>query len=191
MPKILVVDDDLAVLTTIGMGLRKAGYRVLQVDSGQLALSVCKHEKPDLAILDMVMPGIHGLELAQLLKTHTSTPFIFLSAHGDEALVKAAIAAGALGYLVKPMEISHIVPAIEEALKRSDESLHLRPGNANLDEAAFASTIDRAVNCIMERHHLPRAEAFELLRENARHHSGGIESLSILLLSDADVRLVQ
>ena len=90
MPKILVVDDDLAVLATISLGLRRAGYHVFQVDSGLPAIQICRREKPDLAILDMNLPDITGLQVAQTIHSETSTPFIFLSAHSDEGLVKAA-----------------------------------------------------------------------------------------------------
>jgi DNA-binding response OmpR family regulator len=191
MPKILVVDDDLSILATIGMGLRKAGYQVIQVDTPQLVLSVCKNEKPDLAILDMVMPGVDGLELGRLLKSETTTPFIFLSGHGEEDLIKSAVSVGALGYLIKPIRISHIVPMIEEALKRTDESPEVQSGNASLDDTNIDSTIDQAINCLMQRDRLSRAEAYDLLREHARQHPDGIEALAKLLISDPEVRLVQ
>jgi DNA-binding response OmpR family regulator len=179
MPKILVVDDDLAVLTVVAHGLRQAGYQVVQVDNSVLALNICKHEQPDLAILDMVMPGMGGLELASLLKNETSTPFIFLSSYGDDSLVRSAIEVGALGYLVKPVEVSRIVPAIEAALSRADRQEPLRTGNADLDDVARSSrNIDLAMSFIMQSRGLDRAEAFEWLREEARSHPGGIEELA-------------
>lgn len=190
MPKILIVDDDLAVLATIGLGLRKAGYLVLQVDSGLLALQICRREKPDLAILDMNMPDITGLQLAESLKAETATPFIFLSAYGDDTLVKAAVEAGALGYLIKPVEVSRIVPAIEVALKRADELVQLRLGNANLGEELLSNReTDIAVGLIMERHQLDRAQAFDVLRMNARGLDGGISGLAQRLVNGEKVSL--
>ena len=190
MPKILVVDDDLAILATISLGLRKAGYQVLQVDSGKPALRICKHEKPDLAILDMIMPDMSGLEVARLLQGETATPFIFLSAHSDDSLVKAAVEAGALGYLLKPVEISRIVPAIEVALKRADELEQLRLNNANLGDVSLSSSeTDMAVGLLMERHQLDRAAAFDTLRANARGHPGGIAALAQRLVSGEKVSL--
>lgn len=190
MPKILIVDDDLAVLATISLGLRKAGYQVLQVDSGHPAIQICKLERPDLAILDMVMPGMTGLEVAQAIKAETTTPFIFLSSHSDDDLVKAAVQAGALGYLIKPMEISRIVPAVEVALKRADELEQLRLSNANLGEAALLpSATEMAVALLMERHRLDRAAAFEMLRANARSFPGGIASLAQRLVDGEQITL--
>jgi two-component system, response regulator PdtaR len=190
MPKILVVDDDLAILATISLGLRRAGYQVLQVDSGVPAIRICRHEKPDLAILDMNLPDMSGLQVAEALRKETSTPFIFLSAHSGDDLVKAAVAAGALGYLVKPVEVARIVPAIEVALKRADELEQLRLGNANLGEASLLNRdTDMAVGLIMERHQLDRAAAFDLLRASARGHSGGIADLAKRLVDGEKVAL--
>lgn len=190
MPKILVVDDDLAVLATISLGLRRAGYHVFQVDSGMPAIQICRREKPDLAILDMNLPDITGLQVAQTLHSETSTPFIFLSAHSDEGLVRAAVEGGALGYLVKPVEVARIVPAIEVALKRADEIVQLRLGNANLgDESMLHRETDMAVGLIMERHQLDRAAAFDVLRANARGHPGGIVGLAQRLIEGEKITL--
>ena len=190
MPKILVVDDDLAVLATISLGLRRAGYHVFQVDSGMPAIQICRREKPDLAILDMNLPDITGLQVAQTLHSETSTPFIFLSAHSDERLVRAAVEVGALGYLVKPVEVARIVPAIEVALKRADEIVQLRLGNANLgDESMLHRETDMAVGLIMERHQLDRAAAFDVLRANARGHPGGIVGLAQRLIEGEKITL--
>ena len=190
MPKILVVDDDLAVLATISLGLRRAGYHVFQVDSGLPAIQICRREKPDLAILDMNLPDITGLQVAQTIKSETSTPFIFLSAHSDEGLVKAAVEVGALGYLVKPVEVARIVPAIEVALKRADEIVQLRLGNANLgDESMLNRETDMAVGLIMERHQLDRAAAFDVLRANARGHPDGIAGLAQRLIEGEKITL--
>jgi len=146
MQKILVVDDDLVVLATISMGLRQAGYQVLQVDSGELAVQICKREAPELAILDIRMPGMSGFEVAEILRKKSKTPFIFLSAYSDEESVKSAKELGALGYLVKPVEIKHLVPAIEVALARAEQLAKLEDANANLAVAMETSReIDVAI----------------------------------------------
>lgn len=169
MSKILVVDDDLVVLATVGLGLRQAGYQVLQVDSGELVIQICRREKPDLAILDMRMPGMSGIEVAEVLRKETQVPFIFLSAFSDEEIVRAAAETGALGYLVKPIEISRLVPAIEVALARAEEFGKLEQDKANLAEALERNRdIDVAIGLVMQRHHLDRAAAFESLRSYAR-----------------------
>jgi response regulator NasT len=171
MSKILVVDDDLVVLATVSLGLREAGYHVLQVDSGELAIQVCRREKPDLAILDMRMPGMSGIDVGRVLKKEIGIPFIFLSAFSDKDTIDAAAETGALGYLVKPLEISRIVPAIEMALARAEDMATLEKGHSNLSTAlGHNREIDIAVGLAMARHHLNRTDAFEALRTYARSH---------------------
>lgn len=169
MTNILVVDDDLVILATLSMGLQRAGYRVLQADNGQAALQLDRTVRPDLAILDMRMPGMSGLDVAKAISETTRTPFIFLSAFNDDAIVREAVEAGALGYLVKPVEIARIVPSIEVALARADELSALEKQKANLAEALDSSReIDVAIGLLMERKRIDRAGAFGLMRSYAR-----------------------
>ena len=169
MKKILVVDDDLVVLATLSMGLKQAGYQVYQASDGATAIQTEHNESPDLAILDMRMPGMNGLEVAKVFREQGRTPFIFLSAFNDDEVVRAAAEAGALGYLVKPVEISRIVPAIEVAMVRHDELSKVTNNSLNLmDSLNKNREIDVAIGLIMERHGLDRAGAFEAIREYAR-----------------------
>jgi response regulator NasT len=169
MKKILVVDDDLVVLATLSMGLKQAGYQVFQVGDGAAAIQVELLENPDLAILDMRMPGMSGLDVAKVLHERGRTPFIFLSAFNDDEIVKAAAESGALGYLVKPIEISRIVPAIEVAMVRHDELSKVTNNSINLmDSLNKNREIDVAIGLLMERYAIDRASAFDAMREYAR-----------------------
>ena len=82
--------------------------------------------EPDMALLDITMPGMTGLELAKHLKTHTTVPFMFLSAIGDSESSKEAAAYGAVGYLVKPVDAERLMPAFEAGLARADDIRQLR-----------------------------------------------------------------
>ncbi|OGV78057.1 MAG: hypothetical protein A3I83_08180 [Methylotenera sp. RIFCSPLOWO2_02_FULL_45_14] len=190
MQKILVVDDDLVVLATISMGLRQAGYQVLQVDSGELAVQICKRENPDLAILDIRMPGMSGFEVAEVLRRVSKTPFIFLSAYSDEESVQSAKELGALGYLVKPVEIRRLVPAIEIALARAEDMEKLEDINSNLVVAMEGSReIDVAIGIIMQCHRLSRADAFKTLRTYARSQRVKINAVAQRVISGEDILL--
>ena len=103
MAKILVADDDRVVLLTLAEGLREAGFEVIEARDGLQALALCRSEAPDLALLDIRMPGLDGLELARRLRDETRVPFLFFSAYGDEEFVRRAVEIGALGYLIKPL----------------------------------------------------------------------------------------
>jgi response regulator NasT len=169
MRKILLVDDDRLVLATLSSGLEQAGYAVQACVNAEEARRVLGVELPDIAVLDVRMPGQSGLELAKHLLEHTGVPFIFLTAYCEEDVVQQAIGHGALGYLVKPVDVSQLVPAIEAALARSEELSRLRNTEQQLQTALNESReVSMAVGLIMERRRLNRQQAFETLRMAAR-----------------------
>jgi DNA-binding response OmpR family regulator len=137
--KILLADDDRLIRSTLAMGLRAAGYEVLEAGDGDRALQMCKESPPDLAILDVRMPGLSGIELARRLRAETNIPFLFLSAYGDDDTVERAVAEGALGYLVKPLGMSSMLPPVKAALARAAELKKLRGIEENFDTALHSS----------------------------------------------------
>lgn len=167
---ILIADDELLILATLGIGLRDAGYDVLEAASGEEAVAMCKQYIPDLAILDVCMPpGMNGIVAAREIRKSTDVPVLFLSAYGDDKTVQRAVEEGALGYLVKPVDVPKITPSIEAALVRSREIKKLKDAELNLN-IALQSGRDRsvAIGMIMERYKLSETEAFESLRSLAR-----------------------
>lgn len=167
---ILIADDELLILATLGIGLRDAGYDVLEAASGEEAVAMCKQYIPDLAILDVCMPpGMNGIAAAREIRKSTDVPVLFLSAYGDDKTVQRAVEEGALGYLVKPVDVPKITPSIEAALVRSREIKKLKDAELNLN-IALQSGRDRsvAIGMIMERYKLSETEAFESLRSLAR-----------------------
>jgi DNA-binding response OmpR family regulator len=117
--KILIADDDRVVLFTLAEGLREADFDVLEARDGLQALDLCRSEAPALALLDIRMPGLDGLELARRLREETEVPFLFFSAYSDEAFVRRAVESGALGYLLKPLNVPALLPMVRTALARS------------------------------------------------------------------------
>ena len=114
--KILVVDDDRLVLATVTHGLAKAGYEIIDADNGDDAILLARQHRPDLALLDIRMEGMSGFDVAAYLRQSLQTPFMFLSAFADDDTVAQVKALGAVAYLVKPLDISQIVPTVEAAL---------------------------------------------------------------------------
>lgn len=166
---LLLVDDDGLVLATMGRELRESGYDVLVADDGEKGLALAaRTPPPDLAILDIRMPGISGIELAALLRQN-GIASIFLTAYDDRTYVEQAIAEGALGYLVKPIDVGRIIPTIETALHRSAELERLREKARRLGSALeTGNSVNVAVGMLMEHYRLERSEAYELLRRKAR-----------------------
>lgn len=120
MPCVLVVDDDRLTLLIAEAGLRKAGYRYMQAEQPQDALRMIASRPPDLVVLDISMPQMSGMEMARYLRS-ADIPFVFLTAHDEEEIVAQAVEAGAIGYLVKPVDISCIVSEVRSALERTAE----------------------------------------------------------------------
>lgn len=185
---ILVVDDDRLVLASLARSLRAAGYRVTEAASGENALALAEKTDPDLALLDMRMPGLSGLDVAARLAASHGVPFMFLSAYGDEEVVAQAAQNGALGYLVKPLDVLQIIPSIEAALARAAEIRALRENEAKLELSLESGReISTAVGVLMERRGLDREEAFETLREYARSQRRKLREVAAEIVQAAEV----
>lgn len=189
MKSVLIVDDDRVILNLLAEGLRNLNYRVTTAITGEDAQQLAVTQTFDLAVLDIRMPGISGLELARLFRTHGGPPFVFLSAFGDEAVVQEAALAGALGYLVKPVDIRQIVPLIESASARGREIEQLREAAAHLEKALSSEQKTRtAVGVLMLDKGLDREAAFELLRSQARSQRRRIGELAEEVIVAAEAR---
>jgi AmiR/NasT family two-component response regulator len=186
-PHILVVDDDRLVLAALCDGLRSAGYRVTGSASSHDALGIAERDVPDLALLDVRMPGMDGIELGRKLREQRGVPFLYLSAYGERNIVRQAVEEGALGYLVKPLDIQQIVPSIEAALTRAGEIGKLRQSEEQLTTALSGNReISMAVGLLMMRDRMNRDQAFDTLRGNARAQRRPIGDVAKELLSSAE-----
>ena len=167
--RILVVDDDRLVLATVVHGLAQAGYEVIDADNGDDAILLAREHRPQLALLDIRMEGKSGFDVAQTLRDAYRIPFIFLSAFSDEATIAQVQALGALAYLVKPLEVGQIVPAVQAAFARLSVVEPVGQ-KAVVDAVAdvLADPVPLAVGVLMHRHSLPRAEALRRLQRMAQ-----------------------
>ena len=169
MASILIVDDDRLILTGLANGLDERGYVVHKAATGEEAVALADTARPDLILMDIRLPGISGIEAARLIRDKVNVPVIFLTAIDDEEVVRVAIALGSINYLVKPITISQLVPAIENALARSRDISKLRSSEEHLSTALRQSRdISVAIGMLMERHNATAEEAFEMLRSHAR-----------------------
>ena len=167
--KILVVDDDRLVLATLSHGLSQAGYEVIDADNGDDAILLAREHKPELALLDIRMEGKSGFDVAAYLREYCQIPFMFLSAFSDDATVVQVKALGAVAYLVKPLDIRQIVPAVEAAFahmhSRSAEMPPAPPAARVADPMALP--VAMAVGVLMHRYSLHRGAALERLERLA------------------------
>jgi DNA-binding response OmpR family regulator len=116
-PLVLVADDDKDILQLLRLRLELLGYGVVQAANGVEALELAREEKPALAILDVMMPGLDGLEVARQLRAANSRiPIILLTARIQESDVSAGLDAGADAYLGKPFDVTDLRNKVEELL---------------------------------------------------------------------------
>jgi len=181
-PLVLVVDDDRLVLATLCAGLRQAGIEIIEADNGDEAILLARRHKPQLAILDMRMQGKSGMDVARYLSANTRTGFMFLSAFNDAETIAEAQRMGALGYLVKPLDVKQIVPAVRAALARTEQD---RPApTAGIARGARDEQV--AVGILMERLRLDYDRALDALHGQARLEGASVEALATSMVEAAN-----
>ena len=168
---VLIVDDDALLREYLAEVLQHAGHDTLGAGTAAEALRTIEERGDGIALvlLDIEMPGMSGLALARLLREETTIPFMFLSASDDAETARAAADAGAVGYLVKPVDGAQLLPAFEAALARGDDIRRLRRSEESLTSALAAGReTSIAVGVLMARFHIDRHQAFDVLRDEAR-----------------------
>jgi response regulator NasT len=178
-PHLLLVDDERVALAIIGNGLTRAGYKVSTAESvDEAEILLADGIQPDIVILDVSMPGRDGLVLAEQLFIN-QVPFILLTALSDKDVVDMATKFGALGYLVKPIIVKQLIPAIEAALIRAKEISGLKTSETQLQCALNSERdVSVAVGITIVEYGIERRAAFELLRRTARSQNRKLLELS-------------
>ena len=165
--RILIAEDE----TIIRMDLRSlregAGFEVCaEARDGEEAVALARSEEPDLAVLDVKMPKLDGIEAAKLILDERPIPIVIVTAYGERELVARAVEAGVFGYLVKPFRETDLLPAIETARARHDELTALREEAESLADALAArKTIERAKGLLMAKDGLSEQDAFVRMRK--------------------------
>lgn len=129
---ILVVDDDSDTLTLIGLTLQRRGFEVIKAQSGQQALNLLAHDRPDLVILDVMMPQMDGYEVCREIKADPRTadlPVIMLTAKAQTQSQLEGFRVGAIDYITKPVHPQDLVARIQTVLERTESAQ--RPGGAS------------------------------------------------------------
>jgi AmiR/NasT family two-component response regulator len=164
--RILVAEDETIIRLDLEKTLEGAGFEVCAAaKDGEEAVELARSERPDLAILDVKMPRLDGIEAARRILAERPIPIVMLTAYEQAELVSRAVEAGVFGYLVKPFRAGDILPAIEAARARHAELEALREEAESLAEAlATRKVVERAKGLLMEREGLSEQDAFALLR---------------------------
>jgi DNA-binding response OmpR family regulator len=142
---ILVVDDEKKIVTVLKGYLEQAGFRVVTAADGQMALTTFRHARPDLVVLDLMLPGIDGLDVCRTLRRESSVPIIMLTARAEEADRLIGLELGADDYVVKPFSPREVVLRVRAVLRRVEGEVAasevLQAGGITLDLAAHQATV--------------------------------------------------
>lgn len=150
--RILVVDDETDIVEMIAYNLERNGFEVVTAHDGVAALELAQAEQPDLVILDLMLPGIDGTEVARRLKSdpHTSgIPIIMLTARGEETDVVVGLTLGADDYVTKPFSMKILLARLNSVLRRADQTIAdqaaglLKAGPLEIDSARYEVRIDK------------------------------------------------
>jgi two-component system response regulator MtrA len=140
MTLIMVVDDDQDLAEMLGIVLTGDGYQVDLVNRGDEVMSAFALQNPDLVLLDVMLPGIDGVEVCKLIRTVSMVPIVMLTAKGDTQDVVSGLEAGADDYMVKPFNSSELLARLKVRLRRSgvETSTGLSIGNIKIDQIAHS-----------------------------------------------------
>jgi response regulator NasT len=169
--RVVIAEDEAIVRLDLKEILLHAGYDVVgETGRGDEAVSLVDEHRPDLAILDIKMPGMDGLRAAREITTRHQVAVLLLTAFSQRDLIEEARDAGVSAYLVKPFQPRDLLPAIADVLARARQDWALEaenPDGAAEDKIATRRLVDQAKQLLMDGHDLPEAEAFGFIQRTA------------------------
>jgi response regulator NasT len=165
--KVLIAEDESLIRLDLRQLLERAGLEVCaEARDGEEAVELAREHEPDVAVLDVKMPRLDGIEAARRLTAERPIPIVIVSAYSELALVHRATDAGVYGYLAKPFREDDVIPALATARARFDELAATREQVVSLEEALAArKAIERAKGLLMAKQGLTEDAAFGRLRK--------------------------
>ena len=167
--RIVIAEDESIIRLDLKETLEEEGYVVVaDTGRGDRAVELVRLHRPDVAIFDIKMPGLDGLQAAKIVVAEKICPVVMLTAFSQREIIEQARDVGALAYLVKPFQRTDLVPAIELAIGRFDEIRTLSTEVEALGEQLETRKIfDRAKGILIDQYHLSEHDAFEFIQKQA------------------------
>ena len=183
--RVVIVEDEAIIRLDLRETLEEEGYEVIgEAGRGDIALDLIRELKPDLAILDVKMPGMDGLEVARMIGDEKICGVLVLTAFSQREIIEQARDAGALAYLVKPFQKSDLIPAIEVAIGRFRELQALNGQMEVLGEQLEArKVIDRAKGRLIDEFGLKEQDAFSFIQRTAMKDRSRMRDVAEKILS--------
>jgi response regulator NasT len=167
--RVVVAEDEAIIRLDLKEILEEEGYEVVgETGRGDEAVQLVRELSPDVAILDIKMPGMDGLSAAREIAGERRAAVLILTAFSQRDLIEQARDSGALAYLVKPFQKSELIPAIEVALGRFREARALEDEVHNLqDVLETRKLVDRGKGILMDKYKLSESDAFNFIQKTA------------------------
>jgi AmiR/NasT family two-component response regulator len=167
--RVVIAEDEAIIRLDLKETLEEEGYEVVgETGRGDEAVELVARLLPDVAILDIKMPGVDGLEAARQITAARQAAVLILTAFSQRDLIEQARDAGALAYLVKPFQKSELIPALEVALVRFQEIKALHEQTDSLaDQLETRKLVDRAKGKLMDDYGMSESESFKFLQKTA------------------------
>jgi len=183
--RVVIAEDEAIIRLDLRETLEEEGYEVIgEAGRGDVALDLIRELKPDLAILDVKMPGMDGLEVARMIGDEKICGVLVLTAFSQREIIEQARDAGALAYLVKPFQKSDLIPAIEVAIGRFRELQALNGQMEVLGEQLEArKVIDRAKGRLIDEFGIKEQEAFSFIQRTAMKDRSRMRDVAEKILS--------
>jgi response regulator NasT len=187
--RVVIAEDEAIIRLDLKETLEEEGYEVVgETGRGDEAVKLVRELEPDLAILDIKMPGLDGLAAAREIVAEGRCAVLILTAFSQRDLIEQARDAGALAYLVKPFERSELVPAVEVAIGRNQEINALKDQTASLEEQLETRKIvDRAKGKLMDEFSLNENAAFGFIQKRAMSERVTMRAVSQRII-DGDIK---
>ncbi len=178
--RVVLAEDEAIIRLDLKETLEDEGYDVVgETGRGDEAVALVKELAPDLAILDIKMPGLDGLTAAREITAERRAAVLILTAFSQRDLVERARDAGALAYLVKPFQRSELIPAVEVALGRFKEVKALEAEVRGLEEQLETRrVVDRAKGILMDTHGMPESAAFTFIQRAAMRERATMRAIA-------------
>jgi len=183
---VVIAEDEAIIRLDLKESLEAEGYAVIgETGRGDEAIDLVRTLQPDLAILDIKMPGMNGIDVAKVISDEGLSAVILLTAFSQQDLIQEASNAGVLAYLVKPFQRSDLVPSIELALGRFKEISGLKQEAIMLRESLEArKLIDRAKGLLIDKYGLKESDAYRYLQKKAMEDRTTIKAVAEDILTD-------
>jgi response regulator NasT len=187
--RIVIADDEAVIRMGLRTMLEEKGYRVVgEAGDGTRALDLVEKVRPDLVFVDIKMPGLDGLAVAETLARTQKVPVILLTAYGERNMVDRARRAGVMGYLMKPLREADLVPAIEVALARFRDLRSLAEEITDLEETLETrKLVERAKGALMQRLGLSEEEAYLRIQRASRTSRRTMKEIAQEVLQSHDL----